>query len=98
MVLTKNEVIFYRLSHSLFIKKRQDLIEANSVQYDVSLSYAMSQKDFYESAKEGKYLQANIKKQIQIVERKIDDFLYKEILFVDQSEKFPDQTLLNFFC
>lgn len=48
----------------------------------------MAQKDFYESAKEGKNLQANIKEQIQIVERKIEDILNKEILFIDQSEKF----------
>ena len=69
-------------------KKYQDLIDATKVQYDRSLSYAMAQKELYESAKEGKNLQANIKEQIQILERKIEDILNKEILYIDQSEKF----------
>jgi DNA sulfur modification protein DndD len=78
-------------------KKYQDLIDATKVQYDRSLSYAMAQKDFYESAKEGKSLQANIKEQIQIVERKIDDILNKEILFIDQSEKFLNDIEIQVF-
>jgi DNA sulfur modification protein DndD len=78
-------------------KKYQDLIDATKVQYDRSLSYAMAQKDFYESAKEGKSLQANIKEQIQIVERKIDDILNKEILYIDQSEKFLNDIEIQVF-
>lgn len=78
-------------------KKYLDLIDATKVQYDRSLSYAMAQKDFYESAKEGKNLQANIKEQIQIVERKIDDILNKEILFIDQSEKFLNDIEIQVF-
>ena len=78
-------------------KKYQDLIEANKIQYDRSLSYAMAQKKFYESAKEGKNLQANIKEQIQIVERKIEDILNKEILFIDQSEKFLNDIEIQVF-
>ena len=78
-------------------KKYQDLIDATKVQYDRSLSYAMAQKDFYESAKEGKNLQANIKEQIQIVERKIEDILNKEILFIDQSEKFLNDIEIQVF-
>ena len=78
-------------------KKYQDLIDATKVQYDRSLSYAMAQKDFYESAKEGKSLQANIKEQIQIVERKIDDILNKEILFIEQSEKFLNDIEIQVF-
>lgn len=78
-------------------KKYQDLIDATKVQYDRSLSYAMAQKEFYESAKEGKSLQANIKEQIQIVERKIEDVLNKEILFIDQSEKFLNDIEIQVF-
>lgn len=78
-------------------KKYLDLIDATKVQYDRSLSYAMAQKDLYESAKEGKNLQANIKEQIQIVERKIDDILNKEILFIDQSEKFLSDIEIQVF-
>jgi DNA sulfur modification protein DndD len=78
-------------------KKYQDLIDATKVQYDRSLSYAMAQKDFYESAKEGKSLQANIKEQIQIVERKIDDILNKEILFIEQSDKFLNDIEIQVF-
>lgn len=78
-------------------KKYQDLIDATKIQYDRSLSYAMAQKDFYESAKEGKNLQANIKEQIQIVERKIEDILNKEILFIDQSEKFLNDIEIQVF-
>lgn len=78
-------------------KKYLDLIDATKVQYDRSLSYAMAQKDFYESAKEGKNLQANIKEQIQIVERKIEDILNKEILFIDQSEKFLSDIEIQVF-
>jgi DNA sulfur modification protein DndD len=78
-------------------KKHQDLIDATKLQYDRSLSYAMAQKDFYESAKEGKSLQANIKEQIQIVESKIDDILNKEILFIDQSEKFLSDIEIQVF-
>lgn len=78
-------------------KKYQDLIDATKVQFDRSLSYAMAQKDFYESAKEGKNLQANIKEQIQIVERKIEDILNKEILFIDQSEKFLSDIEIQVF-
>jgi DNA sulfur modification protein DndD len=78
-------------------KKYQDLIDATKVQYDRSLSYAMAQKDFYDSAKEGKNLQANIKEQIQIVERKIEDILNKEMLFIDQSEKFLNDIEIQVF-
>lgn len=78
-------------------KKYQDLIDATKVQYDRSLNYAMAQKDFYESAKEGKSLQANIKEQIQIVERKIDDILNKEILYIEQSEKFLNDIEIQVF-
>jgi DNA sulfur modification protein DndD len=78
-------------------KKHQDLNDATKLQYDRSLSYAIAQKDFYESAKEGKSLQANIKEQIQIVERKIDDILNKEILFIDQSEKFLSDIEIQVF-
>ena len=78
-------------------KKYQDLIDLTKTQYDRSLSYAMAQKEFYESAKEGKSLQANIKEQIQIVERKIEDILNKETLFIDQSEKFLNDIEIQVF-
>ena len=78
-------------------KKYQDLIDATKVQYDRSLSYAMAQKELYESAKEGKNLQANIKEQIQILERKIEDILNKEILYIDQSEKFLNDIEIQVF-
>ncbi|MEY3500520.1 MAG: hypothetical protein RL308_2189 [Bacteroidota bacterium] len=78
-------------------KKYQDLIDATKVKYDRSLSYSLAQKEFYESAKEGKNFQANIKEQIQIVERKIDDILNKETLFIDQSEKFLNDIEIQVF-
>ena len=78
-------------------KKYQDLIDATKVQYDRSLNYAMAQKELYESAKEGKNLQANIKEQIQILERKIEDILNKEILYIDQSEKFLNDIEIQVF-
>ncbi|WP_310556000.1 hypothetical protein [Flavobacterium sp.] len=78
-------------------KKYQDLIDATKVKYDRSLSYSLAQKEFYESAKEGKNFQANIKEQIQIVERKIEDILNKETLFIDQSEKFLNDIEIQVF-
>lgn len=78
-------------------KKYQDLIDATKVKYDRSLSYSLAQKEFYESAKEGKNFQANIKEQIQIVERKIEDVLNKETLFIDQSEKFLNDIEIQVF-
>jgi DNA sulfur modification protein DndD len=78
-------------------KKYQDLIATTKVQHERSLSYAMAQKDFYESAKEGKNIQANIKEQIKIVEGKIEDILNKEILFTEHSEKFLNDIEIQVF-
>lgn len=78
-------------------KKYQDLIDATKVKFDRSLSYSLAQKEFYDSAKEGKNFQANIKDQIQIVERKIEDILNKETLFIDQSEKFLNDIEIQVF-
>jgi DNA sulfur modification protein DndD len=78
-------------------KKYQDLTATTKVQHERSLSYAMAQKDFYESAKEGKNIQANIKEQIKIVEGKIEDILNKEILFTEHSEKFLNDIEIQVF-
>ncbi|MFY8189000.1 MAG: AAA family ATPase [Flavobacterium sp.] len=78
-------------------KKYQDLMASTKAQYERSLSYAMAQKDLYESAKEGKNIQANIKEQIKIVEGKIEDILNKEILFTEHSEKFLNDIEIQVF-
>ena len=78
-------------------KKYQDLINSTKVKYDNSLSYSLAHREFYESAKEGKNFQTNIKEQIQIVERKIEDILNKETLFIDQSEKFLNDIEIQVF-
>lgn len=78
-------------------KKYQDLVDATKVQFDRCLNYSVAHKEFYESAKEGKNLQANIKEQIQIVSRKIEDVHNKEILFIDQSEKFLNDIEIQVF-
>ena len=78
-------------------KKIEELIVATNTHYERALSYSLSQKEFYESAKEGKNLQANIKEQIQIVERKIEDILNRETLFIEQSERFLNDIEIQVF-
>ena len=78
-------------------KKIEELIVATNTHYERALSYSLSQKEFYESAKEGKNLQANIKEQIQLVERKIEDILNRETLFIEQSEKFLNDIEIQVF-
>lgn len=78
-------------------KKYQDLINTTKVKYDTSLSYSLTHKEFYDSAKEGKSLEASIKEQIQIVERKLEDILNQETLFIDQSEKFLNDIEIQVF-
>lgn len=78
-------------------KKIEELIVATNTHYERALSYSLSQKEFYESAKEGKNLQANIKEQIQLVERKIEDILNRETLFIEQSERFLNDIEIQVF-
>jgi len=78
-------------------KKYQELIEATQAQLERALTYSITQKELYDSAKEGKNLQANIKEQIQIVERKIEDILNRETLFIEQSEKFLNDIEIQVF-
>lgn len=78
-------------------KKIEELIVATNTNYERALSYSLSQKEFYESAKEGKNLQANIKEQIQLVERKIEDILNRETLFIEQSERFLNDIEIQVF-
>lgn len=78
-------------------KKYQDLIEATQGQLERALTYSVTQKEFYDSAKEGKNLQANIKEQIHIVERKIEDILNRETLFIEQSDKFLNDIEIQVF-
>lgn len=78
-------------------KKIEELIGVTNTHYERALSYSLSQKEFYESAKEGKNLQANIKEQIQLVERKIEDILNRETLFIEQSEKFLNDIEIQVF-
>lgn len=78
-------------------KKIEELIGVTNTHYERALSYSLSQKEFYESAKEGKNLQANIKEQIQIVERKIEDILNRETLFIEQSERFLNDIEIQVF-
>ncbi|WP_445718065.1 hypothetical protein [Flavobacterium sp.] len=78
-------------------KKIEDLIGVTNTHYERALSYSLSQKEFYESAKEGKNLQANIKEQIQLVERKIEDILNRETLFIEQSERFLNDIEIQVF-
>ena len=78
-------------------KKIEELIGVTNTHYERALSYSLSQKEFYESAKEGKNLQANIKEQIQLVERKIEDILNRETLFIEQSERFLNDIEIQVF-
>lgn len=78
-------------------KKIEELIVATNAHYERALSYSLSQKEFYESAKAGKNLQANIKEQIQLVERKIEDILNRETLFIEQSERFLNDIEIQVF-
>lgn len=78
-------------------KKIEELIVATNTHYERALSYSLSQKEFYESAKEGKNLQANIKEQIQLLERKIEDILNRETLFIEQSERFLNDIEIQVF-
>lgn len=78
-------------------KKIEELIITTNTHYERALSYSLSQKEFYESAKEGKNLQANIKEQIQLVERKIEDILNRETLFIEQSERFLNDIEIQVF-
>lgn len=78
-------------------KKIEELIVATNTHYERALSYSLSQKEFYESAKEGKNLQANIKEQIHLVERKIEDILNRETLFIEQSERFLNDIEIQVF-
>ena len=78
-------------------KKIEELIVATNTHYERALSYSLSQKELYESAKEGKNLQANIKEQIQLVERKIEDILNRETLFIEQSERFLNDIEIQVF-
>ncbi|MBP2281729.1 DNA sulfur modification protein DndD [Flavobacterium sp. CG_23.5] len=78
-------------------KKYQELIESTATLNERALNYSISQKEFYESAKEGKNLQADIKEQILIVDRKIEDILNKESLFIEQSEKFLNDIEIQVF-
>lgn len=78
-------------------KKYQDLIEATQGQLERALTYSVTQKEFYDSAKDGKNLQANIKEQIQILERKIEDILNRETLFIEQSDKFLNDIEIQVF-
>jgi DNA sulfur modification protein DndD len=78
-------------------KKIEELIASTNTHYEHALSYSLRQKEFYESAKEGKNLQANIKEQIQLVERKIEDILNRETLFIEQSERFLNDIEIQVF-
>lgn len=78
-------------------KKIEELIVTTNTHYERALSYSISQKEFYESAKEGKNLQANIKEQIQLVERKIEDILNRETLFIEQLERFLNDIEIQVF-
>ena len=78
-------------------KKIEELIVTTNTHYERALSYSISQKEFYESAKEGKNLQANIKEQIQLVERKIENILNRETLFIEQSERFLNDIEIQVF-
>jgi len=78
-------------------KKQEELISFNQSLYERSLTYSIAQKELYESAKEGKNLQANIKEQINVIEKQIEGILNKEILFVEQSNKFLDDIEIQVF-
>lgn len=78
-------------------KKNEELIESTKTQYERALSYSIAQREFYDSAKEGKNLQANIKEQIQLLERKIEDILNKESNFIEQAEKFLNDIEIQVF-
>jgi DNA sulfur modification protein DndD len=78
-------------------KKQEELINFNQTLYERSLTYSIAQKETYESAKEGKNLQANIQEQIKVVEKQIEGILNKEIVFVEQSNKFLDDIEIQVF-
>jgi DNA sulfur modification protein DndD len=78
-------------------KKQEEIVGSNQTLYERALTYSIAQKDIYESAKEGKNLQANIQEQIQIIEKQIEGILNKEVLFIEQSEKFLNDIEIQVF-
>jgi DNA sulfur modification protein DndD len=78
-------------------KKQEELINSTQTLYERALTYSIAQKEIYESAKEGKNLQANIQEQIKLVEKQIEGILNKEKVFVEQSNKFLDDIEIQVF-
>jgi DNA sulfur modification protein DndD len=78
-------------------KKQEIIISSNQTLYESALIYSIAHKETYESAKEGKNLQANIQEQIKVIEKQIEGILNKEILFVEQSNKFLDDIEIQVF-
>jgi DNA sulfur modification protein DndD len=78
-------------------KKNEELITLTKTLLERALSYSLAQKEFYDNAKEGKSLQSNIKEQIQILERKIEDILNRESDFIEQAEKFLNDIEIQVF-
>lgn len=78
-------------------KKYEELIEGYQIQIERTLTYSINNKEIYESAKEGKDLQQNIKEQIQLLERKITDILDRESLFIEQADKFLNDIEIQVF-
>lgn len=75
----------------------EDLILVYQLQIERALTYSINNKEMYENAKEGKNLQQNIKEQIQVLEKKIEDILVRENLFVESAEKFLNDIEVQVF-
>lgn len=78
-------------------KKIEELIKLTKTLNERALNYSLTHKEFYDSAKEGKNLRANIKGQIQLSEKKIEDILNREALFIEQADKFLNDIEIQVF-
>jgi DNA sulfur modification protein DndD len=79
------------------VKKYNEAIDYAKIKYERALDYSVFNKELYEEAKEGKNLQDNIKEQIKIIDKKIEEIQEKESIYVLSTEKFLNDIEIQVF-